>query len=94
MTPANLSAVEAGEAELAALGFREFRLRHFGGTARIEVPGDQMDLLTPDAHDKLALKLEALGFARMEIDPAGFRSGNLNRGLTPDQLGRFTDPAG
>jgi uncharacterized protein len=91
VTPAKLAAVEAGEAALAAMGFREFRLRHFGGTARIEVPADQMDLFTPDAHDKLALSLEALGFARMEIDPAGFRSGNLNRALTPEQVGRFTD---
>jgi pyridinium-3,5-biscarboxylic acid mononucleotide sulfurtransferase len=90
VTPAKLAAVEAGEAELAAMGFREFRLRHFGGTARIEVPADQMDLFTPEAHDRLALRLEALGFSRMEIDPAGFRSGNLNRGLTPEQVGRFT----
>ncbi len=90
VTPAKLAAVEAGEAELAAMGFREFRLRHLGGTARIEVPPDQMDLMTPEAHDRLALRLEALGFSRMEIDPAGFRSGNLNRGLTPEQVGRFT----
>lgn len=91
VTAARLAAVEAGEAALAAMGFREYRLRHFGGTARIEVPEDQMDLFTPEAHDKLASKLEALGFARMEIDPAGFRSGNLNRALTAEQVGRFTD---
>lgn len=91
VTPAKLAAVEAGEAELAAMGFREYRLRHFGGTARIEVPEDQMDLFTPEAHERLALRLEALGFARMEIDPAGFRSGNLNRDLTAEQVGRFTD---
>jgi uncharacterized protein len=94
VTPAKLAAVEAGEAALAAMGFREFRLRHFGGTARIEVPADQIALFTPDAHDKLALELEALGFSRMEIDPAGFRSGNLNRALTPDQVGLFTGPTG
>ena len=91
VTPAKLAAVEAGEAALAAMGFREYRLRHFGGTARIEVPEDQMVLFTPDAHDRLALRLEALGFARMEIDPSGFRSGNLNRSLTAEQVGRFTD---
>lgn len=91
VTPAKLAAVEAGEAALAAMGFREYRLRHYGGTARIEVPADQMDLMTPEAHDRLAAKLEALGFVRMEIDPAGFRSGNLNRTLTAEQVGRFTD---
>jgi pyridinium-3,5-biscarboxylic acid mononucleotide sulfurtransferase len=93
VTPAKLAAVEAGEAALAAMGFREYRLRHFGGTARIEVPQDQMDLFTPEAHDMLTQRLEALGFSRMEIDRAGFRSGNLNRVLTPEQVGRFTDGA-
>ncbi|HKP95613.1 MAG TPA: ATP-dependent sacrificial sulfur transferase LarE [Fibrobacteria bacterium] len=93
VTPAKLAAVEAGEAELAAmgLGFREFRVRHFGETARVEVPADQMGLLTEAARRDLAGRLRKAGFARMEIDPAGFRSGKLNQALPPESLSRFTD---
>lgn len=89
VTPAKLAAVEAGEAALAKAGFREYRLRHFGETARIEVPRDQLDLLTAEVLAGLETELRALGFQRLEIDPEGFRSGNLNSGLPPETLGRF-----
>jgi uncharacterized protein len=91
VTPAKLAAIEAGEAALAAMGFREFRLRHYGDTARIEVPPDQMDLFTPESRQSLESRLRSLGFACMEIDPAGFRSGNLNQVLSRENLLRFTD---
>src|SRR5216684_3529071 len=37
VTPEALAAVERGEDELRALGFREFRVRHHGAIVRIEV---------------------------------------------------------
>ncbi len=78
-----LAMVEAGEALLAKGGFREFRLRHFGETARIEVPMDQMERFRDDGFTRtLAASLRDLGFLRMEIDPEGFRSGSLNQSLT------------
>ncbi len=91
VTPAKLAAVEAGEALLAAMGFQEFRLRHFGNTARIEVPLAQMDLFTPQTRSRLAEDLRILGFPFMEIDSGGFRSGKLNQALSPESLDRFTD---
>ncbi|MEO7425258.1 MAG: ATP-dependent sacrificial sulfur transferase LarE [Fibrobacteria bacterium] len=93
VTPAKLAAVEAGEAMLAALGFREYRVRHYGETARIEVPADQLGLLTAEASSHLEEGLRGLGFSRMEIDPGGFKSGNLNRALNPESRARFTGPA-
>ncbi|MDQ3000982.1 MAG: ATP-dependent sacrificial sulfur transferase LarE [Fibrobacterota bacterium] len=91
VTTAKLAAVESGEALLAAMGFREFRLRHFGDTARIEVPRDQLGLFSADAVVDLTVRLQALGFLKLEIDPAGFKSGRLNEVLSPESLGRFTD---
>jgi len=91
VTPDKLASVEAGEAALARLGFREYRLRHYGEAARIEVPRDQMGLLTVNARGALETELRALGFMRVEIDPDGFRSGKLNAGLPPETLGRFRD---
>lgn len=80
-----LAMVEAGEAALAKCGFREFRLRHFGDTARIEVPKDQLGKFREeDFTQALAAALRDLGFLKMEIDPEGFRSGSLNQALTED----------
>ena len=96
VTPAKLAAVEAGEEILRAMGFREYRLRHYGDLARVEIPGDQAHLLSASARMDLESKLSALGFTRMEIDPEGFRSGKLNRalaGVTDLPPGR-TQPVG
>lgn len=81
VTPEKLAAVEAGEEHLRALGFREFRVRHYGATARVEIPLDQAGLMTPSARAGLEARLRDLGFDRVELDPEGFRSGNLNRAL-------------
>jgi uncharacterized protein len=89
VTPAKLAAVEAGEIALAEMGFRESRVRHFGETARIEVPADQLGLLTGEARLALSARLREAGFSRMEVDPAGFRSGNLNKALPQETLRRF-----
>ncbi len=78
-----LAMVEAGEILLANLGFREFRLRHFGDTARIEVPVDQKMILdNADCARNLLQNLRDLGFSNMHIDPRGFRSGSLNEALS------------
>jgi uncharacterized protein len=94
VTPAKLAAVEAGEIALAEMGFREFRVRHFGGTARIEVPVDQIGLLTEEARFELAERLRRAGFTGIEIDPAGFRSGSLNEVFPRESLRRFMQDPG
>lgn len=78
VTPEKLAAVEAGEAALAGLGFREFRVRHFGDRARVEIAGAESGRLTPELRLALAGTLAELGFSRVEFDPGGFRSGRLN----------------
>jgi pyridinium-3,5-biscarboxylic acid mononucleotide sulfurtransferase len=81
-----LAMVEAGEIYLAEMGFREFRLRHFGTLARLEVPVDQFTLWE-DSTKKTELfqKLIHLGFKQVEIDALGFRSGSLNEVLSKRQ---------
>ncbi len=80
-----LAMVEAGEILLAKLGFREFRLRHFGDTARIEVPVDQKMILDDEECARNLLQnLRALGFSKMQVDPSGFRSGSLNEALSDE----------
>ncbi|MBW8887632.1 MAG: ATP-dependent sacrificial sulfur transferase LarE [Fibrobacteres bacterium] len=88
VTPEKLAAVEAGEEILAGFGFREFRVRHFGTAARIEVAQGEREGLTAGIRAELANRLGALGFDRVDFDSEGFRSGRLNEALAPEARGR------
>lgn len=82
VTREKLAAVEAGEALLREMGFREFRVRHQGDTARIEVPLDELPRLSdPALAAALEAGLKSLGFSKVAADPKGFRSGSLNEAL-------------
>lgn len=72
--------VEAAEAYLRALGYRECRVRlHEGELARIEVPaGEAARLLEPVTHAELTRRFRELGFQFITLDLEGFRSGSLN----------------
>jgi len=75
-----LSQVERAEAAMERLGFAELGVRHYGDTARIEVPLDQL----PDVVARRAEVVEAVkasGYAYVTVDLEGFRSGNLNASL-------------
>jgi len=75
--------VEAAEAYLRALGYRDCRVRlHEGELARIEVPADGLARLAePAVREALARRFKELGFRYVTLDLEGFRSGNLNRAL-------------
>lgn len=72
--------IEAAEAYLKKLGYREFRVRlHEGELARIEVPAESIAKLTdPRVAVDLISYLKILGFRYVTLDLEGFRSGNLN----------------
>ncbi len=73
-----LSQVDRAEAALKRLGFSELRVRHYGDTARIEVPLDRL----PDVvgrREQVVAATKAAGFTYVTLDLEGFRSGNLNQ---------------
>jgi uncharacterized protein len=72
--------VEAAEAYLKRLGYREFRVRlHEGELARIEVPAAELArLVDPAVREDLVRRLKELGFRFVTLDLEGFRSGSLN----------------
>ncbi len=77
-----LTMVGRSEAYLRGLGIREVRVRHHGDVACIEADAAGMALLARE--DVLRLAEEALrsfGYARVEVDPRGYRSGSLNEAL-------------
>ena len=82
ITADNLRMVEAGEDALRAHGFRECRVRHFGETARIEVPlADLPRLLEPGVRQSVVSALKRAGYVFVTVDLEGFRSGSLNAAL-------------
>ena len=74
-----LSRIEKGESILRNRGFREFRLRHFENTARIEISKTEMS--EPDFSQKLdsvSAEIKRLGFGKVTLKLDGFKSGVLN----------------
>lgn len=72
-----LREVERAEAGLRALGFRELRVRHYGETARLEVPVDRLaDVVARRA--AVVDAVHAAGYRYVTLDLEGLRSGNLN----------------
>jgi pyridinium-3,5-biscarboxylic acid mononucleotide sulfurtransferase len=82
VTPKKLQQIERGEAALRELGFRQFRVRHHGDLARIEIAPEEM----PRALDltivqEIGRKLRACGFLYVTLDLEGYRQGSLNTAL-------------
>jgi len=74
-----LAVVEAGEDALRSLGFRQFRVRHHGQIARIEVSQDELSrALSPEMAAEFVRIFKALGFTYITLDLEGFRSGSMN----------------
>jgi pyridinium-3,5-biscarboxylic acid mononucleotide sulfurtransferase len=77
ITPERLRQVEAGEAYLRAIGVRgDLRVRHHGEKARLEVAPEQLVRIREQWH-AVATFFNGLGFATVELDPAGYRRGGL-----------------
>ncbi|HET6405344.1 MAG TPA: ATP-dependent sacrificial sulfur transferase LarE [Candidatus Thermoplasmatota archaeon] len=74
-----LTRIGRAEAAVRALGFRQVRVRTFGGTqARVET--DEPARAASLAADIERL-LAPLGYASVEIDPRGYRTGAMNETL-------------
>jgi len=84
-----LEQVERGEESLRQLGFREFRVRHHGELARVEISRAEMErALTLDMMDRISAELRKAGFQYVTLDCTGFRSGSLNAVLPAEVLMR------
>lgn len=83
--------VEAAEAYLRSLGYRECRVRlHEGELARLEVPLAELPRLAdPAVRAALVDRLKELGFLFVTLDLEGFRSGSLNTLVGLDQRRLF-----
>jgi len=85
ITQALLSQVEDAEEVLSDLGFSQFRVRHHGDVARLEVPADELGRAV-ELQETLQQRIQATGYHYVALDLGGFRSGSLNEGLAAHQI--------
>jgi pyridinium-3,5-biscarboxylic acid mononucleotide sulfurtransferase len=84
-----LAQVERGEESLRQLGFREFRVRHHGELARVEIArGELPGALKMEMLDAITAALKKAGFKYVTLDCQGFRSGAMNAVLPAEVLAR------
>ena len=75
-----LAMIGKSEKGLRELGFSVVRVRHYGQTARVEIPIDDFERFEYVRSEAERIVL-ASGYKVMEVDPKGFRSGALNDAL-------------
>jgi pyridinium-3,5-biscarboxylic acid mononucleotide sulfurtransferase len=80
VTVGRLRSIDRAESALHELGFRALRVRHYGDTARLEVPIEEFAAVL--AHRAAVVEgVRAAGYRYVTLDLEGLRSGNLNAAL-------------
>jgi len=80
---------QVGDAEtiLRKLGFKQFRVRHHGDVARIELlPLDMEKMINPTMRKYIVEQFKALGYTYIAMDLHGYRTGSMNETLAEDIL--------
>ena len=84
-----LRQVDAAEQFLYDLGIRQFRVRHHGELARIELePAEMSRFLRTNARQQVSAHFKTLGYAHVTLDLQGYRSGSLNEGVAKIIMGK------
>lgn len=82
ITPQKLDMIEKSEEYISQLGFKQFRVRHHGEIARIELEQNEiLKFLESGSSDKVCKYLKSLGFSYVTIDLMGYRTGSMNEVL-------------
>ncbi|MBA3534810.1 MAG: ATP-dependent sacrificial sulfur transferase LarE [Ardenticatenales bacterium] len=80
-----LAQIEAAEDFLHELGLRQFRVRHHGEVARIEVAAEAFPLIL-EHREVIHAHFTRIGYTFVSLDLAGFRSGSMNATRQPAAL--------
>jgi uncharacterized protein len=79
ITAEKLRQIDAAEACLKDLGFRQFRVRHHDRLARIELAHEELPRLwAEDRRAQIVQRFRELGYIYITVDLAGFQSGSAN----------------
>ena len=82
ITKEKIEMIASAENYLAEDGFKQYRVRHHGTVARIEISVDDLGrFMEKDFRDKYVERLKEIGFRHIALDLEGFISGSMNRDL-------------
>ena len=82
ITEKKLEMVEAAEAYLANNDFKQYRVRHHGTVARIEIERSEMEKINePILRENIVEKFKEIGFLHVAVDLEGYTAGSMNRAL-------------
>jgi uncharacterized protein len=82
ITEPELKMVEKGEEVLRELGFSQFRVRHHGDLARIEVGKSKIKrAISPEIAARIAVAFKKIGYNYITLDIEGYRQGSMNEPL-------------
>ena len=87
-----LRQIEAAEDVLVALGLSQFRVRHHGEIARLELPPEEFQTIIAH-HQEIVAGVKAAGYRFVTLDLDGFRSGGLNPAANGDAGGALISVA-
>jgi uncharacterized protein len=77
-----LHQIEESEDVLRTLGFKQFRVRHYGEIARIEVaPEERRKFFDEKLMDDVSRRIKAAGFLYVALELEGYKMGSLNRAI-------------
>ena len=89
VTPEALRMVDEAEDALRLIGLRNFRVRHHGRVARIEIASEELPwALDVERLRRMSAAVHAAGFNYVALDCDGYRSGSMNEILPVDVLTR------
>ena len=89
VTPEKLAMIEQAEDFLIALGFTQLRVRHYGESARIELPTEDLPrFYKENLFEPVRQRFLEIGFKQVTVNPEGFRSGRLNEAVPSAMEGK------
>jgi len=78
-----LRKVDQAEECLREFGFSQFRVRHHGQTARIEIaPGEFTSFINKDIRERVIKAFKKIGYIYVTLDLEGYRTGSMNEPLS------------
>jgi pyridinium-3,5-biscarboxylic acid mononucleotide sulfurtransferase len=82
ITETKLRMIGEAEKEVASHGFIQYRVRHHGPVARVELQVSDMNkIMEPKVRKRIVAKLKELGFLYVTLDLEGYATGSMNRAI-------------
>ncbi len=85
ITEKKLKQIEESEKILHKMGFKNFRVRHLGNTARIETSPEEFKyIIQKERLDRIIDALKKQGFKFVSLDLEGYQRGKMNRMISEE----------